>query len=100
MANPLLNVSDLNVFYGDAQALWDISFQVRAGEIFSIIGSNGSGKSTILKTLSGLTRPASGQVQFNGSPIGGIDSPEGGHAGCESAAGDEAAAGCHPHPGA
>lgn len=71
MANPLLEVSDLNVFYGDAQALWDISFQVRAGEIFSIIGSNGSGKSTILKTLSGLVRPSSGQVRFNGSRIEG-----------------------------
>ena len=71
MANPLLNVSDMNVFYGDAQALWDISFQVHAGEIFSIIGSNGSGKSTILKTLSGLMRPASGQVAFNGLRIDG-----------------------------
>lgn len=71
MANPLLNVSDLNVFYGDAQALWDISFQVKAGEIFSIIGSNGSGKSTILKTLAGLILPASGQVEFSGSLIGG-----------------------------
>ena len=71
MANPLINVSDLNVFYGDAQALWDVSFHVDAGEIFSIIGSNGSGKSTILKTLSGLLRPASGQVEFSGSLIGG-----------------------------
>ena len=71
MANPLLDVSGLNVFYGDAQALWDISFQVRAGEIFSIIGSNGSGKSTILKTLSGLMRPSAGQVAFNGSFIEG-----------------------------
>jgi len=71
LANPLLNVSELNVFYGDAQALWDISFQVHAGEIFSIIGSNGSGKSTILKTLSGLIHPSSGQVNFNGSRIEG-----------------------------
>jgi len=71
LANPLLNVSELNAFYGDAQALWDISFQVHAGEIFSIIGSNGSGKSTILKTLSGLIHPSYGQVNFNGSRIEG-----------------------------
>jgi len=71
LANPLLKVSDLNVFYGDAQALWNISFQIHAGEIFSIIGSNGSGKSTILKTLSGLLRPSSGQVEFNGSFVEG-----------------------------
>jgi branched-chain amino acid transport system ATP-binding protein len=71
LANPLLEVSDLNVFYGDARALWDISFEVCAGEIFSIIGSNGSGKSTILKTLAGLIRPASGRVTFDGSLIEG-----------------------------
>jgi len=67
----LLNVSDLNVFYGDAQALWDISFQIYPGEVFSIIGSNGAGKSTILKTLSGLITPSSGRVEFSGSSIAG-----------------------------
>lgn len=71
MANPLLDVADLNVFYGDAQALWDISFQIQAGEVFAVIGSNGSGKSTILKTLSGLLRPASGRMEFFGSRIDG-----------------------------
>jgi branched-chain amino acid transport system ATP-binding protein len=64
LAHPLISVTDLNVFYGDAQALWDVSFEVHEGEVFSIIGSNGSGKSTILKTLSGLIRPSSGQVEF------------------------------------
>jgi branched-chain amino acid transport system ATP-binding protein len=71
LANPLLNVSNLNVFYGDAQALWDINFKVHEGEVFSIIGSNGAGKSTILKTLSGLMRPSSGQIEFMGSRIDG-----------------------------
>ena len=71
MANPLLDVADLNVFYGDAQALWDIGFQIQAGEVFSIIGSNGSGKSTILKTLSGLLKPFSGRIEFLGSRIDG-----------------------------
>jgi len=69
LANPLLNVTNLNVFYGDAQALWDVNFNVHEGEVFSIIGSNGAGKSTILKALSGLMRPSSGQIEFLGSRI-------------------------------
>jgi branched-chain amino acid transport system ATP-binding protein len=71
LANPLLNVTNLNVFYGDAQALWDVSFNVHEGEVFSIIGSNGAGKSTILRALSGLIRPSSGQIDFLGSRIDG-----------------------------
>jgi branched-chain amino acid transport system ATP-binding protein len=69
LANPLLDVTHLNVFYGDAQALWDVSFEVHEGEVFSIIGSNGAGKSTILRTLAGLLHPASGQVRFLGNRI-------------------------------
>jgi len=64
-------VKDLNVFYGDAQALWDIGFHVQKGEIFSIIGSNGAGKSTILRTISGLMQPASGYVKFLGTRVDG-----------------------------
>ena len=71
MENPLLDVSDLNVFYGGAQALHDIGFQICKGEVFSIIGSNGSGKTTLLKTLAGLIRPLSGQVEFDGTRIDG-----------------------------
>jgi branched-chain amino acid transport system ATP-binding protein len=71
LANPLLDVSNLNVSYGDAHALWDVSFQVHEGEVFSIIGSNGAGKSTILRTLSGLMRPSSGRAEFQGTSIGG-----------------------------
>ena len=71
MANRLLNVKDLNVFYGDAQALWDIGFHVQKGEVFSIIGSNGAGKSTILRTISGLMRPASGRIEFLGARVDG-----------------------------
>lgn len=67
MENPLLKVRGLNVFYGDAQALWDINFDVDAGEVYSIIGSNGAGKSTILKTLSGMISPFSGKIEFVGS---------------------------------
>jgi branched-chain amino acid transport system ATP-binding protein len=73
LANPLLKVTDLNVFYGDAQALWNIDFHIEEGEIYSIIGSNGAGKSTILRTLSGLMVPASGRIEFNGSKVDGQD---------------------------
>ena len=71
MANPLLSVKDLDVSYGDAQALWDIDFDVQKGEVYSIIGSNGAGKSTILKTISGLVKPTSGEVVFSGSRVDG-----------------------------
>ncbi|MGD0486700.1 MAG: ABC transporter ATP-binding protein [Syntrophorhabdales bacterium] len=71
MANPLLSVTDINVRYGDAQALWDVSFDVREGEIFSIIGSNGAGKSTILQTLSGFLCPCSGKIELLGSRVDG-----------------------------
>ncbi len=71
MANLLASVTNLSVFYGDAQALWDVSFEVYEGEVFSIIGSNGSGKSTILRTLAGLSRPSSGRVDFEGNRIDG-----------------------------
>ncbi len=71
MANPLISVRNLNVFHGDAQALWDVGFEIEEGEVFSIIGSNGAGKSTILRTISGLMRPASGQVEFEGGRIDG-----------------------------
>jgi branched-chain amino acid transport system ATP-binding protein len=71
LEKPLLNVKDLNVFYGDAQALWDITFQVQEGQVYAVIGSNGAGKSTILKSLAGLVRPASGQIEFLGSRVDG-----------------------------
>ncbi len=67
----LLEITDLNVFYGDAQALWSVGFRVDEDEIFSIIGANGAGKSTILKTICGLVRPLSGREEFLGSRIDG-----------------------------
>ena len=60
----LLNVEKINVFYGAIHALTDISFNVQEGEIVALIGANGAGKSTSLKTLSGLLRPASGSIKF------------------------------------
>ena len=65
-------MKDLNVHYGDAQALWDINFHVEDSDVYSIIGSNGAGKSTILKTLAGLLRPSSGRIEFLGSRVDGL----------------------------
>ncbi|MCG6917736.1 MAG: ABC transporter ATP-binding protein [Deltaproteobacteria bacterium] len=60
----MLEVQNMDVFYGDLQVLWDISFEVEQGEIVALVGANGSGKSTTLKTLSGLLRPANGSIRF------------------------------------
>jgi len=61
----MLSVKNLNVFYGDAQALWDVSFDVPEKSIVSVIGSNGAGKTTILKTISNLLEPRSGEVRID-----------------------------------
>jgi branched-chain amino acid transport system ATP-binding protein len=60
----MLTVEHLAVFYGDVQALWDVSLQINAGEIVTLIGSNGAGKSTTLNTVSGLLRPRQGRITF------------------------------------
>ncbi|HLQ33112.1 MAG TPA: ABC transporter ATP-binding protein [Chloroflexota bacterium] len=60
---------DLCVAYGDLQALWDVSLEVREGELVTVIGSNGAGKTTLLKTLAGLQRCLSGEILYGGQPI-------------------------------
>ena len=65
----MLEIRNIDVFYGDVQVLWDISFEVEQGEVVALIGANGAGKSTTLKTISGLLRPRSGSILFNGTPI-------------------------------
>lgn len=64
----MLQVTDLNGFYGKVQAAWDVSFEVRQGEILSIIGTNGAGKTTILKSVVGLVE-RKGSVRFDGQDI-------------------------------
>lgn len=71
MANPLLEVRDVDVSYGDSQALWGVSIAVAEGAIVALVGANGAGKSTLLKTISGLLRPSRGSVVFRGKPITG-----------------------------
>ena len=65
----MLEVKDLSVHYGMIQAVKDVSFTVNEGEIVSLIGANGAGKSTILKTLSGLVRPSAGTIEYLGQDI-------------------------------
>ena len=70
----LLTVEHLSVFYGAVQALRDVSFTVGKGEIVSLIGANGAGKSTTLRALSGVVRPSAGSVVHDGIPIAGLPS--------------------------
>lgn len=65
----ILDVNDINVFYGAIHAIKDISFYVDEGEIVTLIGANGAGKSTTLNTISGLLRSKTGDIQFLGSSI-------------------------------
>ncbi len=68
----MLKVSDLNVFYGSIHAVKGVSFHVNAGEVVTLIGANGAGKSTVLNTVSGLLHPRSGSVSFEGQDLHGI----------------------------
>ncbi|MGD1075529.1 MAG: ABC transporter ATP-binding protein [Thermodesulfovibrionales bacterium] len=65
----MLKISNIDVFYGDIQVIWDVSFDVGEGEIVALVGANGSGKSTVLKTISGLLIPRKGAVVFEGTLI-------------------------------
>ena len=60
----MLEVKKLNVAYGDVQVLWDINFEIKQGELVALIGSNGAGKTTVLKTISGILKPLSGGNYF------------------------------------
>jgi branched-chain amino acid transport system ATP-binding protein len=65
----VLHVQHLAVFYGDVQALWDVSLQVNEGEIVTLLGSNGAGKTTTLHAISGLLRPRQGSIMFQGKEL-------------------------------
>mgnify|MGYP005845055843 FL=1 len=72
----LLEIQNLNVYYGAIHALQGISFTVDEGEIIALIGANGAGKSTTLKTVSGLIRPRSGNILLRGEPIATLPAEE------------------------
>jgi len=65
----MLEVNNINVFYGSIHAVKDISFKVEQGEIISLIGANGAGKTTILQTVSGLLKSTTGSIVFNGQDL-------------------------------
>jgi len=64
-----LKVSHLNMAFGGVQALWEVSFEVKKGEIFSIIGPNGAGKTVLLNCINGLYHPQQGRILFEGKEI-------------------------------
>lgn len=70
----LLSVTDMNVYYGVIHAVKGVSFEVGEGEIVTLIGANGAGKSTILKTVSGMLRSKSGSIVFDGKEISNVES--------------------------
>lgn len=72
----MLKVDNINVFYGAIHALKGISVDVAEGEIVTLIGANGAGKSTILRTISGLLKPRTGHVEFEGKKIDGVPAQE------------------------
>jgi len=69
MSEPLLKLHDVVAFYGDFQALFGVSFEVRPNEVLALLGGNGAGKTTCLRVISGLLRPRSGTVRFEGQDI-------------------------------
>ncbi|NLZ36406.1 MAG: ABC transporter ATP-binding protein [Clostridiales bacterium] len=70
----MLKVNDINVYYGAIHAIKDVSFEVNEGEIVTLIGANGAGKSTILKTISGMMRSKTGSISFMDEDISAVDS--------------------------
>ncbi|MDC7785458.1 ABC transporter ATP-binding protein [Rhodoplanes sp. TEM] len=70
----MLQVRDLDVFYGDAQALDRVSFEVAEGSIVAIVGANGAGKTSLIRTIAGMIRPAHGRITFRGEEIAGLPS--------------------------
>ena len=68
----LLHVQDIHVYYGSIHAIKGISFDVNEGEVVTLIGANGAGKSTTLNTVSGLLKPRSGAIEFEGKSIVGV----------------------------
>ncbi|WP_407406669.1 ABC transporter ATP-binding protein, partial [Peribacillus sp.] len=67
----MLTIEDINVYYGNIQALRGVSLTINQGEIVTLIGANGAGKSTMLKTISGLLKPKQGKILYENQSIGG-----------------------------
>ena len=72
MSDIMLKVNDINVYYGSIHAIKDISFEVRNGQIVTLVGANGAGKSTTLQTISGLLHSKTGSIEFLGKNLAGV----------------------------
>jgi branched-chain amino acid transport system ATP-binding protein len=72
----VLRVQELEVKYGDFQALWGVSLEVREGEVVCLLGPNGAGKSTLISAVSGLIKPSKGRIEFRGERIDGLPTHE------------------------
>ncbi len=70
----MLKVNDLSVFYGDAQALDRVGLEVGTNQIVALVGANGAGKTSLIRTLAGILKPRSGSIVFDGREIAGLDS--------------------------
>jgi branched-chain amino acid transport system ATP-binding protein len=70
----VLHIESLSVFYGDAQALENVSLTVEQGAIVAIVGANGAGKTSLIRTIAGMLRPSSGRIMFRGADIAGLSS--------------------------
>ena len=70
----MLRVENLDVFHGDAQALDDVSLEIGEGAIVAIVGANGAGKTSLIRTIAGMHRPARGRIAFRDIEIGGWES--------------------------
>jgi branched-chain amino acid transport system ATP-binding protein len=69
MPSVMLSVANLDLFYGDAQALDDVAIEVREGEIVAIVGANGAGKTSLIRTIAGMQRPSRGAIRFEAGDI-------------------------------
>lgn len=76
MTEPMLKIDNIDVYYGAIHALKGISLEVKEGEIVTLIGANGAGKSTTLRTISGLLKPKTGSITFLGQDIAGVRAHE------------------------
>lgn len=75
-SSPILALENLSVYYGAVQAIENVSFQVQTGQILTLIGANGAGKSTVLRAISGLVKPSSGNIHFQGQSLRNLRSHE------------------------
>jgi ABC-type sugar transport system ATPase subunit len=76
---PLLRVANVAKAFGPTQAVRDASFELHAGEVLALVGENGCGKSTIVKILSGVHQPDTGEIELNGDPVPPLATPQQAH---------------------